>query len=397
MKYYIIAGEASGDLHGSNLIKALKKEDKNAQIKAWGGDMMQAAGAEIRKHYRDLAFMGFLEVVKNLRTILKNMSFCKKDILDFQPDVVLFIDYPGFNLRIAKWAKKQGFKTYYYISPQIWAWHTSRVHGIKKSIDRMFCILPFEKDFYKKYDFEVDYVGHPLLDVIPSATDLVAETKLLHDTPSKTKTAATIALLPGSRKQEIEIMLPLMLSVVPYFPDYQFIIAAAGSQSLDFYENIVKNTEGSNLLESSRFSKKNVKTEAFYTLENRVKIVQNDTYNLLKTATAALVKSGTSTLETALFSVPQVVCYKGSNLSYQIAKRVVTIKYISLVNLIADKMIVHELIQDDLNTKNLTHELKKVLENQEIMKKEYEILRGILGTAGASERAAKLIIKYLGT
>jgi lipid-A-disaccharide synthase len=385
MKYYIIAGEASGDLHGSNLIKALKKQDLDANIKAWGGDLMQSAGADIRKHYRDLAFMGFLEVVKNLKTILTNIAFCKKDILDFQPDVVLFIDYPGFNLRIAKWAKKQGFKTFYYVSPQIWAWHTSRVHGIKKSIDRMFCILPFEKAFYKNYDFEVDYVGHPLLDVIhPVATDLSAEVR------SAQKSTATIALLPGSRKQEIEIMLPIMLSVVPYFRDYQFVIAAASSQPLSFYENIIKNAE--------KVLARNVATaggENINSFKNSVTIAQNDTYNLLKKATAALVKSGTSTLETALFGIPQVVCYKGSNLSYQIAKRVVTVKYISLVNLIADKMIVKELIQDDLNTENLRHELTQAIENQENMKKDYKILRGVLGNAGASEKAAQLIVKYL--
>jgi lipid-A-disaccharide synthase len=369
MKYYIIAGEASGDLHGSNLIKALKKQDLNVDIKAWGGDMMQAAGADIRKHYRDLAFMGFLEVVKNLKTILTNIAYCKKDILDFQPDVVLFIDYPGFNLRIAKWAKKQGFKTFYYISPQIWAWHTSRVHGIKKSIDRMFCILPFEKAFYKQYDFDVDYVGHPLLDVIPDVAHVTRTTRPFH-----------ITLLPGSRKQEIEIILPIMLSVVPYFPDYQFVIAAASSQPLHFYENIIKNIEN---------------TGGGISSVSRIKIVQNDTYNLLKNATAALVKSGTSTLETALFGVPQVVCYKGSNLSYQIAKRVVTVKFISLVNLIADKMIVKELIQDDLNTENLRHELTQAIGNQETMKKDYEILRGVLGNAGASEKAARLIVKYL--
>ena len=382
MKYYIIAGEASGDLHGSNLIKALKIEDKAADIKAWGGDMMQASGADVRKHYRDLAFMGFLEVVKNLKTILHNIAFCKKDILAFQPDVVLFIDYPGFNLRIAKWAKKQGFRTFYYISPQIWAWHTSRVHGIKATIDRMFCILPFEKDFYKQYDYDVDYVGHPLLDVIhPVAANLFADVR------SANKFAVTIALLPGSRKQEIEIMLPLMLSVVPYFPDYQFVIAAASSQALDFYENIVKKALYTDLSRDNRVG--GVSTDF------KVKIVQNDTYNLLKTATAALVKSGTSTLETALFGVPQVVCYKGSNLSYQIAKRVVTVKYISLVNLIADKMIVKELIQNDLNTENLKRELAQAIENQEIIKKDYKILRGVLGNAGASEKVAQLIIKYL--
>lgn len=373
MKYYIIAGEASGDLHGSNLIKSLQKIDSQAIIHAWGGDLMAETGVTLRKHYRDLAFMGFVEVVKNIRTILNNIYFCKKDILAFQPDVIIFIDYPGFNLRIAKWAKQKGMRTFYYISPQIWAWHTSRVHGIKATIDRMFCILPFEKDFYKKYDYEVDYVGHPLLDVIENRP---------FDAHFRKRNALTdkpiIALMPGSRRQEILIMLPLMLSVIKssvYFDDYQFVIAAAPSQPLGFYHHIL-----------------NVH---FGELSDRLQIVEGQTYDLLQNATAALVKSGTSTLETALFGVPEVVCYKGNHISYAIAKQVIKVKYISLVNLIADKMVVKELIQDNLNTENLKKELIQILENQTIIKNEYKILRGLLGNAGASERAAQLMYEYL--
>ncbi|MDZ7880351.1 MAG: lipid-A-disaccharide synthase [Saprospiraceae bacterium] len=375
MRYYIIAGEASGDLHGSNLIKALQKNDNQAVIRAWGGDMMAAAGADVRKHYRDLAFMGFLEVVKNLRTILGNMAFCKRDILEFKPDVVIFIDYPGFNLRIAKWlhdyqrAKILKIKRFYYISPQIWAWHTSRVHLINRIMDKVFCILPFEKDFYQKYNYEVDYIGHPLLDVVKNAQD--TEGGRLEDILDKNK--PVVAILAGSRRQEIEAMLPKMLEIVPFFPDYQFVIAAASAQNLSYYDKFISNMAGN----------------------SSIKIVQNQTYDVLKIASAALVKSGTSTLETALFGVPQVVCYKGSALSFAIAKRVVKIKYISLVNLIADKEIVKELIQDDFTVENLRIELTKAIENQEIMKKNYAILRGLLGNEGASDRAGALMVKYL--
>jgi lipid-A-disaccharide synthase len=379
MKYYIIAGEASGDLHGSNLIKSLKEKDKQAVIHAWGGDMMAEVGAVLRKHYRDLAFMGFLEVVKNIRTIVKNIGFCKKDILDFQPDVIIFIDYPGFNLRIAKWAKKLKIKTFYYISPQIWAWHTSRVHGIKATVDRMFCILPFEKDFYKQYHFDVDFVGHPLLDVIanaekPSLEDFKKQNGLDH--------RPIIALLPGSRRQEIEKMLSIMLTVQPYFNDYQFVVAAASAQNLSYFDS---------------FLKKNVAERHSDNLGKGVGIVQNQTYPLLQHATAALVKSGTSTLETALIGTPEVVCYKGSKFSFAIAKRVIKVKYISLVNLIADREIVKELIQDDLNTENLVRELQSAIDNQEIIKKDYDILRGMLGNAGASEKTAALMWTYLNT
>lgn len=422
MKYYIIAGEASGDLHGSNLIKALQVHDNQAVIRAWGGDMMAETGAEMQKHYRDLAFMGFLEVVKNLRTILGNMAFCKRDILEFQPDVVIFIDYPGFNLRIAKWLYKyqlkNAFRTklFYYISPQIWAWHTSRVHDIKKIMDKVFCILPFEKDFYKKYNYDVDYIGHPLLDVVKKAKSEESsfekpenteggsrhsdEVTLSHPVtwssdlnPQNDK--PVIALLAGSRRQEIEAMLPTMLKVVPYFPDYQFVIAAASAQDLSYFDQFINNKALVINADKTVVDNGQTVVSSPQTVHPSIKIIQNKTYDVLKIASAALVKSGTSTLETALFGVPQVVCYKGSAVSYAIAKRVVNIKYISLVNLIMDRAIVKELIQDDFTVENLVLELKKAIENQVIIKKEYDILRGVLGNEGASERAAALMIKYL--
>lgn len=370
MKYYLIAGEASGDLHGSNLILALKKRDSKAQIRCWGGDLMQQAGGELQKHYRDLAFMGFIEVVKNLATILKNISFCKKDISAWQPDVLILIDYPGFNLRIAKWAKKQGIKVFYYISPQIWAWHSSRVHGIKKSVDRMFVILPFEQDFYKKYSMDVDFVGHPLLDAIAKISqqkDFRKEFKLSEK--------PIIALLPGSRKQEIARMLPIMIAILPYFRDYQFVVAAAPSISMDFYKNIIGEKE------------------------IKLAIIPNRTYTILQNATAALVTSGTATLETALFKVPQVVCYKGSFISYHIARHLVNVKYISLVNLTMDKPLVKELIQSDLTIDNLKSELEKILNTRQRLQiiKGYNELIEKLGNQGASDKAAQLMLSYLKT
>jgi len=366
MKYYLIAGEASGDLHGSNLMKALKIEDSAADFRIWGGDLMQEAGGDLRKHYRDLAFMGFVEVLKNLRTIARNLRFCEQDILDYQPDALILIDYPGFNLRIAKWAKQQGIKVLYYISPQIWAWHTSRVHQIKANVDRMYVILPFEKDFYAKYNCEVDFVGHPLLDVVKNyaaAPDFCSKNGLTED--------PIIALLPGSRKQEIIRMLSVMLEMAPLFPQYQFVIAGAPSMPAAFYEQI--------LAEKQR--------------PQNVKLVQKQTYDLLSQAEAALVTSGTATLETALFQVPEVVCYRGNNLSYQIAKRLISVKYISLVNLIVDKPLVKELIQNDFNSKALHNELEKILQStlrQEI-KTGYTELQLLMGDAGASRRAARLM------
>jgi lipid-A-disaccharide synthase len=369
MKYYIIAGEASGDLHGANLMKELFKQDPKAEIRFWGGDLMQQAGGTLVKHYRDLAFMGFAEVVQNLKTILNNIKFCKQDILSFQPDVIIYIDYPGFNMRIAEWARKQGFKNHYYISPQIWAWKESRIKAIKRDVDHMYIILPFEKDFYeKKHNFAVEFVGHPLIDAIHNrkSTDAVSFRKEhgLDDRP-------VIALLPGSRKQEIAKMLEGMLSVVNDFPDYQFVIAGAPSQDYSFYQQFLGSSN--------------------------VKFISNKTYDLLSIAHAALVTSGTATLETALFKVPEVVCYKGNWISYQIAKRIITLKYISLVNLILDKEIVKELIQDDFNKKNIKAELQKILapDYRVNLLKQYDLLEQQLGGIGASQKTAALIIKHL--
>ncbi|NLN25209.1 MAG: lipid-A-disaccharide synthase [Bacteroidetes bacterium] len=366
MKYYIIAGEASGDLHGANLMKAIQKHDPDAIFRVWGGDLMESAGGILVKHYRDLAFMGFLEVVLNLRTIFKNINFCKKDIENFQPNVLILIDYPGFNMRIAKWAKKKNIQVHYYISPQIWAWKEGRIKSIKRDVDAMYVILPFEKDFYeKKHNFKVNFVGHPLLDAInqlpPVDEDFFRKKNKLNQKP-------IIALLPGSRKQEIKKMLEIMLSVTADFKDYQFVIAGAPGQERSFYDQFLTKTN--------------------------IRLVQNQTYQLLEIATAALVTSGTATLETALFKVPQVVCYKGGRISYEIAKRVINLKYISLVNLILDKPAVTELIQSDLNTKNLKKELNSIL-TPEIREKiflDYYDLEQKLGGIGASENTAKLII-----
>ena len=370
MKYYIIAGEASGDLHGSNLMKALKVEDTKAKFRIWGGDKMEAAGGQLVKHYKDLAFMGFVEVAKNIRTILKNFDICKSDVITYQPDVLILIDYPGFNLRIAKWAKQKGIRVFYYISPQVWAWNTSRVKEIKKNIDRMFVILPFEKSFYQKYDCEVDFVGHPLLDMIAQQTpsnDFFEKNNLSNQ--------KIIALLPGSRKQEIKQMLAVMLSVVFDFPEYQFVIAGAPSIPLSFYENILHNINN-----------------------QQISIIENQTHDLLQNSHAALVTSGTATLETALFNVPQVVCYKGNAISYQIAKRLISVNYISLVNLIVELEIVKELIQIDFNKGNLVLELNKIISGTTRQKvlDGYLLLQDQLGHGGASERTAKLMVGYLG-
>ncbi|MBK0370674.1 lipid-A-disaccharide synthase [Flavobacterium agrisoli] len=370
MKYYIIAGEASGDLHGSNLMKALHQEDSAAEIRFWGGDLMQKAGGTLVKHYRDLAFMGFAEVVFNLKTILNNIDFCKKDILTFQPDVLIFIDYPGFNMRIAKWAKPLQIKTFYYISPQIWAWKENRITAIKSDVDKMFVILPFEKDFYeKKHHYPVEFVGHPLIDAIHNRPDFdIATFKKSHNLSEK----PIIAILPGSRKQEITKMLEVMLSVVGDFKDYQFVIAGAPSQDFEFYQQFIDQSQN-------------------------IAFVSNETYNLLQCATAALVTSGTATLETALFKVPEVVCYKANWFSYQIAKRIITLKYISLVNLIMDKMVVTELIQGDCSYKRIKEELQKIL-NPDYRKKllhQYDELETKLGGLGASQKTAQLIVSAL--
>jgi lipid-A-disaccharide synthase len=366
MKYYIIAGEASGDLHGANLMKALLKEDPNAEIRFWGGDLMQNVGGTLVKHYRDLAFMGFLEVVLNLKTILNNIKNCKEDISNFKPDAIIFIDYPGFNMRIANWAKKNNIPTHYYISPQIWAWKENRIKSIKRDVNYMYVILPFEKDFYEnKHQFPVNFVGHPLIDAIHTRVP-IEENQFRKENNLDEK--PIIALLPGSRKQEITKMLEVMLSVVNDFPEYQFVIAGAPSQDYEFYQTFITN--------------------------KNVNFISNKTYDLLSIAKAALVTSGTATLETALFKVPEVVCYKGSWASYQIAKRIITLKYISLVNLIMDQKVVTELIQNDFNTKNLKSELKVILEGptRETMLKNYDLLESKLGGEGASAKTAQLIV-----
>jgi lipid-A-disaccharide synthase len=369
MKYYIIAGEASGDLHGANLMKELFKADAGADIRFWGGDLMEAVGGTLVKHYRDLSFMGFAEVAMNLKTIFANIKLCKEDILAFKPDVIIFIDYPGFNMRIAQWAKPLGFKTHYYISPQIWAWKENRIKAIKRDVDKMYIILPFEKDFYEqKHNFAVEFVGHPLIDAIHDRklTDK-DQFKKDHNLDAR----PVIALLPGSRKQEIAKMLSIMLSVVDDFPDYQFVIAGAPSQEYSFYEQFLT--------------------------KSSVHFISNQTYDLLSVAHAALVTSGTATLETALFKVPEVVCYKGNWISYQIAKRVITLKYISLVNLIMDKEVVKELIQGELTKKNIKAELLKILTPQyrENLLKQYDLLEERLGGKGASFKTANLIFKHL--
>jgi lipid-A-disaccharide synthase len=366
MKYYIIAGEASGDLHGSNLMKALYEEDPNADIRFWGGDLMQNVGGTLVKHYRELAFMGFIEVIFNLKTILNNITICKNDITQFKPDVIIYIDYPGFNMRIAKWAKQTGYKNHYYISPQIWAWKENRITAIKHDVDKMYVILPFEKDFYEvKHQFPVEFVGHPLIDAIHNQSGIDTNT---FRTENHLSEKPIIAILPGSRKQEISKMLSVMLSVVKDFPDYQFVIAGAPSQEFSFYQQFISS-------------------------EN-IKFISNKTYALLRNATAALVTSGTATLETALFKVPEVVCYKGSWASYQIAKRIITLKYISLVNLIMDREVVTELIQDDCSTKRIREELTKILEPnyRKTLLENYDLLEEKLGGMGASKKTAHLIV-----
>jgi len=369
MKYYIIAGEASGDLHASNLIKEIKKNDANAEFRAWGGDLMEKQGATLVKHYRGLAFMGFVEVLLNLRTIFKNISFCKKDIIQYQPDVIILVDYPGFNLRIAEFAKKEGFKVVYYISPQVWAWKKSRVHTIKKVVDKMLVILPFEEDFYQKYNYQVDFVGHPLLDVLQAKASCDKEEFLKKNSlPQK----PIIAMLPGSRKQEVQKMLEQMLKVAPHFLEYQFVVAGVDTIAKEVYTDILINSSA--------------------------KVVLNQTHDLLRFAEAALVTSGTATLETALLEVPEVVCYKGNRLSYEIAKRIIDVKYISLVNLIMDKLVVKELIQKDLNEKNLVDELNLLLNDKSTkqrLKTDYSELKNRLGISGASRRSANIIADFL--
>lgn len=371
MKYYIIAGEASGDLHAANLMAALKVLDAGATFRYWGGDRMQAQGGVMVKHIRELAFMGFVEVLMNIRAIFKNLSLCKKDVADWAPDVLILVDYPGFNLRMARFAKEKGIRVVYYISPQIWAWKQSRVRQIKRDVDSMLVILPFEKDFYKKHGVEVSFVGHPLLDAIAQVQrdDNSKNFKEKHGLPTQKK---LVAILPGSRKQEIERMLSVMTSVAGNFPDSQFVVAGMSGHTESLYQGHLNH-------------------------EN-ISIVYDQTYPLLHHADAAMVTSGTATLETALFGVPQVVCYKTNKPSYLIAKRLVKVAYISLVNLIMNKPVVKELIQDGFNREALIHELSSILHDDACRKRitdDYKELYHKLGGPGASRRAATIISNLL--
>lgn len=368
-KFYIIAGEASGDLHGSNLMKAMLEEDATCDFRFWGGDEMTKVGGERVKHIKELAFMGFVEVLMNLRTIMKNLKFCKEDILAYKPDALILVDYPGFNLRIAEWAKEHNIKVIYYISPQVWAWKQNRVHTIKKVVDEMYVILPFEKEFYKKFDFDVHYIGHPLLDAIEQfkakqSTEGFLEKNALSAQP-------IIAVLPGSRKQEVSKKLPIMLAALKSYSNYQIIVAGAPSLDLEFYAPFLKD-----------FS--------------NVHIVHNQTYDLLSNAELAVVTSGTATLETALFEVPEVVCYIGSSISYLIAKQLIKIKYISLVNLIMDKEVVKELIQGECNPKTIAAEVDRIIvggSKREEQLANYKLMKEILGGGGASKTIAQAVLK----
>lgn len=361
MKYYIIAGEASGDLHGSRIMESIKKLDKKAKFRFWGGEKMKAIGGEMVKNINQLSFMGFWEVLKNINTILKNINFCKSDLKAYQPDKIIYIDYPGFNMLIAKWAKINGFQNHFYISPQIWAWKESRIKKIKRYIDYLYVILPFEKDYYKqRHNLEVYYVGHPLVEIID-------QEKGSSDSFPFKITKPIIALLPGSRKQEIRKMIPVFKSIINHFSNYEFIIAGVSNESNDWYREILKDEE--------------------------IKIVYDKTYNLLKRSTAAIVTSGTATLETALFNVPQIVCYKSSFLSYVVGKFFIKLKFISLVNIIMGKEVVKELIQKDCSKIKIINELSEILKNENILKlkKEYKILRDKLGKEETSLKVARLI------
>ncbi len=367
MKYYIIAGERSGDLHGANLIKNLLEKDANAMIRCWGGDMMEAAGGDLVVHYKEIAFMGILEVLKNYQKIKRFLSKCKNDIANWNPDVVIFIDYPGFNMRVAKYAKKSGFRTYYYISPKIWAWNQKRIFKIKERIDKMFCILPFEKEFYARFNYQVDYVGNPLTDSIKSYE---YDQALINEWKKEKK--LKIAILPGSRIQEIQNMLGLMSELFVKFPNVQFFVAGVDNLSKELYKKYID--------------------------EPNVQLYVNKAYDILRLADGAIVTSGTATLETALFNVPQIVCYRTSRLTYTVGKALVKVKYISLVNLILDKLAVKELIQNDFNLNNLS-KFVNLIENAdysiEQIRNDYKELSAIIGDQNTSEKTASTIFKYL--
>ena len=372
MKYYIIAGEASGDLHASNLVAEIKKKDKKAEFRGCGGDLMKAQGVDLLKHYRTMAYMGFVEVAVNLRKVLGNIAQCKKDILEYQPDAVILVDYPGFNFRIADFAHDKGFKVLYYISPQLWAWKRRRVKKVKRSVDKMLVILPFEEEFYKQYGVDVTYVGNPLLDEL--AKFGTANRSIFLRRNSLGEKREIIALLPGSRYQEVKRVLPVMLKAASHFPDYQFVVAGVSSLDKSLYKKILGNSD--------------------------VFLIENQTYELLQNSSAAVVTSGTATLETALLTVPEVVCYKATGFSYFLAKWMIKVKFISLVNLVMDKEVVKELIQGEMTEENIVKELELLLHNSKRQRKlleDYEELKDRLGSAGASEKAAEVITETMKT
>ncbi len=369
MKYFLIAGEASGDLHGSNLIRALRRQDPEAEIRCWGGGRMEAAGARLLKHYRELSFMGFLEVIKHLPAIFRNIAACKKDIAAFRPDALIFIDFSGFNLRIARWARQQGFRTHYYISPQVWATREGRVKSIRRDIDAMYVILPFEKQFYEdKHGMPVHFIGHPLIDAMENLPE--PDPATFRNSHGLDPNRPVIALLPGSRRQEVEKVLPVMIAASRSFPEHQFAVAGAPSLDREFYDSLLSGTG--------------------------IPLIMDQTYPLLQNSRAALVTSGTATLETALLGVPQVVCYKGGWISYQIAKRLIQLRFISLVNLIMDREVVPELIQNDLTPGALSRALAPLLEGpeREGQLRAYEELKARLGGPGASAKGAALIVDF---
>lgn len=369
LKCYIIAGEASGDLHAANLMAALKEERNDINFRCWGGDRMQEQAPHgLVKHIRDLAFMGFVEVLMNIRTILRNMKFCREDIAAYKPDVLILVDYPGFNLRIAEWASQQGIKVHYYISPQVWAWKQSRVHKIKRFVDKMYVILPFEQEFYQRFDFEVEYVGHPLLDEFARfrASDQSSDFRARNGLDER----PILAVLPGSRRQEVKKKLPVMLEAVKKFPEFQIVLAGAPALPESFYREIAPDC----------------------------KIVFGETYAVLSNAHTAVVTSGTATLETALFKVPEVVCYKGSPLSYMIGKQLVDVKFISLVNLIMDREVVKELIQKDCTPEKVYAELNKLIHHADYRQRvldDYDELQKLLGEGGASANVARSLLKTI--
>ncbi len=368
MKYYIIAGEASGDLHASNLMKELKKKDTQAIFRYLGGDLMQEQGGELVKHYNETAYMGFLDVFMHLRSILKNIKLIKQDVLNYKPDVLILVDYPGFNLRIAEYAFHAGIRVFYYISPKIWAWKQSRVFKIKQFVDKLFIIFPFEKDFYKKFDYDVEYVGNPIMDAIETEDKDIDKFRRKYELSER----RIIALLPGSRKQEIKHNFPVMLKVAAQFPELQFIVAGASSLEKSFIEK--------------------------YITQKNVKLLYNKTHEILIHSDAALVTSGTATLETAILNIPEAVCYRGDAVSYQIAKRLIKVDFISLVNLVMQKEVIKEYVQNNMTVENLSKELNLLLNNdlyKNTMLANYAQMRERLGGKGASERTAEIMVKSL--